>query len=227
MSVDLSTHIPIIKLLIAYTILGAFIFTVLATCLSLVGLVKFARPSQQSKLFTILIVELVTICIGVFANLLEFDPKETKREVERPLVEATETAKNQATSARAKLQDEVLAGLKPEASGLALLLLKTAKERGIELRLTSGYRSPEQQAELVASGRSAARLSTHNTGLAFDVVVIGNGQATFDQKKYERVGEIGKSIGLIWGGDWKPFSDPPHFETSNAKAALAMLRGGA
>ena len=225
MSVDLAQHIQIIKLTIAYTILGAFIFTAIITCLSMVGVVNFAKPSQQSKLFTILIVEIVTVSVGTFYNLLEFNPREVQREVERPLIAEATVAKEQTTAARTKLQQEVLAGLKPEAAGLALLLLEQAKAKGIELRIISGYRSPEQQAELFAKKLSATRISTHNTGLAFDVVVIADGKATFDAKKYDAVGELGKSIGLVWGGDWSGFRDPPHFETKGAREAMQLLRG--
>ena len=225
MNIDLAQHIPIFKLTIAYTIVGAFIFTAVITCLSLIGLVKFAKPSQQSKLFAILIVEIVTICVGAFSSLLQFNPKEAQREVERPLVVAVNAARGQADSARTKLQDEVLAGLKPDAAGLALLLLKQTKAKNIELRLISGYRSPEQQAELVKGKLSAAKISTHNTGLAFDVVVVEDGKVTFDVKKYGQVGEIGKSLGLVWGGEWKSFSDPPHFETKDARAAMMKLSG--
>ena len=225
MSVDLAQHIPIIKITIAYTILGAFIFTAVATCLSMVGVIKFAKPSQQTKLFTILIIQIVTVCIGAFSNLLQFNPREAQREVERPLVAEANSAKEQTSSARTKLQQEVLGGLKPEAAGAALLLLEQAKGKGIELRLISGYRSPEQQADFFAKKISATRISTHNTGLAFDIVVIVDGKTTFDPKKYEAVGELGRSIGLVWGGDWKGFSDPPHFETKGAREAMQALRG--
>ena len=225
MSLDLTQHIQIIKLTIAYTILGAFIFTAIITCLSMVGVVKFARPSQQSKLFATLIVEIVIVSVGAFSNLLKFNPREVQREVERPLIEEATVAKKQATVARTKLQQEVLAGLKPEAAGLALLLQEQAKSKGIELRIVSGYRSPEQQAELFAKRLSGTRISTHNTGLAFDVVVIVDDKATFDGRKYDEVGELGKSIGLVWGGDWSVIRDPPHFETKGAREAMQLLRG--
>lgn len=68
------SHVSLIKLLIAYTILGAFIFTVLATCLSLVGIVKFRDKAQQKKLFYVLIVEIVTIGVGFFGDILKYDP---------------------------------------------------------------------------------------------------------------------------------------------------------
>ena len=37
---------------------------------------------------------------------------------------------------------------------------------------------------------------------------------------YDIVGQIGKGLGLVWGGDWAAFPDTPHFETQNAKQLL-------
>jgi hypothetical protein len=54
---------------------------------------------------------------------------------------------------------------------------------------------------------------------AFDVALIRNGRPHWDLKcdvneddipDYEQIGEIGKSVGLKWGGDWKK-PDRPHF----------------
>ena len=67
------THSLVITLVITYTLLGAFVFTVIITCLSLIGIVKLADASQQQKLFKILIVEIVTICIGLFMNFINPD----------------------------------------------------------------------------------------------------------------------------------------------------------
>lgn len=75
MSLDIETHVTLIKLVIAYTLIGAFIFTVIVTCLSLIGIVKFLNPNQQNKLFAVLIVEVVTISIGVLSNLLLINPR--------------------------------------------------------------------------------------------------------------------------------------------------------
>ncbi len=72
---DSTVHASIIKLAISYTLLGAFIFTVVATCLSLIGIVKFVYPKQQNKLFGVLIVELIVICLGVFSNFLNLNPR--------------------------------------------------------------------------------------------------------------------------------------------------------
>jgi len=69
-------HLEFIKLAIAYTLLGAFIFTVAVTCLSLIGIVRFADTKQQKRLFTALIVQLVVVGVGFFTQLLTFDPKD-------------------------------------------------------------------------------------------------------------------------------------------------------
>ena len=45
-------HQELIRLTIAYTLAGAFVFTVVITCLSLVGWIRFADKKQQQKLFT-------------------------------------------------------------------------------------------------------------------------------------------------------------------------------
>ena len=52
------SHFTLIQLMIAYTLTGAFIFTVVVTCCSLVGWIKLADKRQQNKLFYTLIVEL-------------------------------------------------------------------------------------------------------------------------------------------------------------------------
>ena len=76
----------IIQLAIAWTLVGAFVFTVATTCLSLVGIVKFAERAQQRKLFYILIFELVTICVTFFGGYLNFSPKAATQSVQQQSV---------------------------------------------------------------------------------------------------------------------------------------------
>lgn len=70
--------------------------------------------------------------------------------------------------------------------------------------------------------------SIHNYSLAFDIVLMldkdRNGSfesAAWDTKidfdgdgkaDWLEVADYFKSIGFVWGGDWKGFNDPPHFE---------------
>ena len=109
-------------------------------------------------------------------------------------------------------------GLKPELVQKLHQLEGLAKENGIEFRLTSGYRSPAEQAKLYAQGRTTPgkivthlKHSKHNEGKAFDVVILRDGQPIWDLKAYAPLGELGKSIGLTWGGDWK-MRDCAHFQ---------------
>ena len=56
--------------------------------------------------------------------------------------------------------------------------------------------------------------SKHIKGLAVDIVPIKGGKIWWNAPKevWDEMGKIGKSCGLKWGGDWKGFSDTPHFE---------------
>jgi hypothetical protein len=74
-------HDQIIKLVIGYTLMGAVVFTVIVTCLSLIGWVTFAESGQQQKLFYVLIVEIIGISVGYFSGLLKFNPAEVRQQI--------------------------------------------------------------------------------------------------------------------------------------------------
>lgn len=120
-------------------------------------------------------------------------------------------------------------GLVPALQELTQLFLTKSKELGYSLRITHGWRSNEEQAQIYAQGRGSflynGRIyretskqivtyakpgqSLHNQGRAFDI---------YDEVKgynldWEALGVLGESIGLTWGGRWpQPKTDKPHFE---------------
>lgn len=55
--------------------------------------------------------------------------------------------------------------------------------------------------------------SKHLLGLAVDFVPMKNGKYWWNapNEVWERMGEIGRSYGMKWGGDWRN-RDCPHFE---------------
>jgi len=228
----MDSHIELMKLVIAYTLVGAFVFTVAITCLSLVGWIRFADKKQQSKLFTTLIVELVVIGLGTFTNLLQLDPAETRAAVQQPLRQELVEQRRTSATAAARMQMAVMEGLRPEAVMAATRLIDAARAQGIELRIFRGYVSLQDQQRLYAQGRTLpgtvvthARVSAHNTGLAFDVVPTVNGELQWgDQQAFETVGRIGEELGLNWGGRWPQFKDYPHFETDSAREVMRQLR---
>ena len=89
---------------------------------------------------------------------------------------------------------------------------------GLFIRMTEGFRPRRRQAYLYAQGRDTAGKivthalpgkSNHQTGKAFDVCM--DDKDPLNEKELARVGVIGKSVGLAWGGDW-PSADTPHFQ---------------
>lgn len=115
-----------------------------------------------------------------------------------------------------------LAELQESVRPLAENLLRLSADAGIPLKVVSTYRSPEAQQALKESGRgvtnAGALLSYHNHRLALDVVpfeYLSMPDWNPSGPLWQRVGAIGKSVGLSWGGDWVK-KDLPHFQLTGA-----------
>ena len=81
--------------------------------------------------------------------------------------------------------------------------------------------------------QAPAGSSWHNFGLAFDIVVLdalGKADWNSGHPQWKKAGQLGTSIGLVWGGNFRRFKDLPHFElTGNLKLAEAralFAKGG-
>jgi peptidoglycan L-alanyl-D-glutamate endopeptidase CwlK len=126
--------------------------------------------------------------------------------------------------------------LHPILRPLAVQFIADCVAEGIRVIITCTYRSPEEQDELYAQGRTKpgrkvtnakAGQSEHNTQLngtpaarAFDIAIKDStGKLNWDahHRHWKRAGEIGKALGLVWGGDWK-IRDLPHFELPKGQA---------
>ena len=126
--------------------------------------------------------------------------------------------------------------LVPPAKQRAEAFIAAAKAKGIDLLVTSTYRDNESQNALYAQGRTApgaivtrakAGQSWHNYRCALDVVPLVNGKAIWDDPAlWKQVGEIGKSCGLEWAGDWVTFKEFPHFQYTGG-LTIAQLQQGA
>lgn len=132
--------------------------------------------------------------------------------------------------------EKKLQGVHPVVAAKARQLIEEAYREGINVIITQGLRTVEEQNALYAQGRTKpgkivtnakGGYSYHNFGLAFDFAILnpdGSVNWTVDSK-WKRVGQIGKSLGLEWGGDWKDFKDYPHFQYTFG-LSLADLRAG-
>lgn len=112
--------------------------------------------------------------------------------------------------------------LHPKMREKAQQLQELCRKANLPLLITETWRTEEEQNELFAKGRTAPGKivtnakypqSAHCWGVAFDFCRnVRGSEYTNDDKFFNKVGELGKSIGLFWGGDFKNFLDMPHFE---------------
>ncbi len=92
--------------------------------------------------------------------------------------------------------------------------------------LTQTYRSPEEQNELYAQGRTKpgkivtkakGGQSVHNymPSCAFDIAFKLGKEIHWEIDLFKKFAKIAKSFQLEWGGDWKTFQDNPHYQAPN------------
>ncbi|MDO4300056.1 MAG: M15 family metallopeptidase [Clostridia bacterium] len=124
----------------------------------------------------------------------------------------------------------------PELQEKANKLIAECKKKGLIVRLGECFRSVTEQNTLYAQGRTApgnvvtnAKGSTyssmHQWGIAFDVMRSdGRGAYYNGDGWFNRVGKIGKSLGLEWGGDWTSPVDLPHFQLPQWGSTPARLK---
>ena len=114
----------------------------------------------------------------------------------------------------------------------AYQLIDLCQQNGITIGISECYRTVAEQDALYAKGRTTAGSivtnckgssykSMHQWYIAFDFYLIvdvdGDGKTNDDAFNdstglFEKVGALGQSIGLEWGGSWKSIKDKPHFQ---------------
>jgi peptidoglycan L-alanyl-D-glutamate endopeptidase CwlK len=122
-----------------------------------------------------------------------------------------------------------ISSLHPYVASLCNKLIDLSKNEGIKIIITSTLRDSEYQRylyEKVPGSTNTPLIGAHGFGLAFDVVPIVNGKAVWNnQGLWNKIGALGKSLGLEWGGDWKSIIDKPHFQYTQGLNS-AELRAG-
>lgn len=103
---------------------------------------------------------------------------------------------------------------------------------GVDVRIISGLRTYAEQQALYDQGRTKpgpivtkARpgFSNHNFGTAWDIGLFEGKKYLTNSPLYKEVGEISRSLGITWGGDFKSFKDYPHYEVPTG-LTLAQMR---
>ena len=129
--------------------------------------------------------------------------------------------------------------LHPDLQTIALRFLAACQKEKLNVKITDTLRTQAEQDALYAQGRTVKGdivtwvkypNSGHNWGVAFDFCRNVKGSEYDDSDGFfSKVGAIGKSLGLAWGGNFsKP--DKPHLEyayymPNNSTAALREAFG--
>jgi peptidoglycan LD-endopeptidase CwlK len=125
--------------------------------------------------------------------------------------------------------DRRIESLTPQTQELCRKLIAACADAGVPIIITSTLRTAAEQDRLYAQGRTApgpivtklkGGQGIHETGQAFDVMPV-NGGYNAPTSVWNKIGQLGESIGLEWGGNWKSFKDLPHFQIKGAKAGKA------
>ena len=112
----------------------------------------------------------------------------------------------------------------PRLQHLAGQLIEECGRQGLSIKIGETFRTVAEQDALYAQGRTepgnivtnapgSNYSSYHQWGTAFDIFRNDGAGAYNDSALFfQRVGAIGMSLGLEWGGNWKSIMDNPHFQ---------------
>jgi len=126
--------------------------------------------------------------------------------------------------------DTNISDLCPELQIIYRQWLAQCHAAGLAVKVIVTWRDAANQNAAKAAGLSKACFgaSPHNccddTGApaskAFDFAVFDENACYITDgadTRYRQAGEIGKGLGLVWGGDWVHFKDFDHLELNNWK----------
>ena len=112
----------------------------------------------------------------------------------------------------------------PRLQVLAAKLVEECSKQGLKIAIGETYRTVAEQDALYAQGRTtpgkkvtnapgSSYSSYHQWGTAFDIY-RNDGQGAYNEAGnfFGKVGAIGVSLGLEWGGNWTSIEDKPHFQ---------------
>ena len=108
---------------------------------------------------------------------------------------------------------------------LAIVARRAKQISRVDFEITSGLRSKDEQARLVAKGASRTMNSKHLTGHAVDVVAVLDNKKTLKSISWSLAyyGQIAvafmneaaaEGVNIEWGGNWK-LVDGPHFQLND------------
>ena len=138
------------------------------------------------------------------------------------------------------LDETSLKRLSTDKENLRLVVLRAVDTLPFKVRVIEGVRTQDRQNELYEQGRTKpgdivtnvkGGQSMHNYRCAFDIVPMRGGKPVWgtkgtDGELWQRLGAIGDSCGLEWGGHWKgKLCDMPHFQYTGGLSLNDLMSG--
>ena len=123
-----------------------------------------------------------------------------------------------------KLSKKSLSKLEGVDPRLVKVIKRAIEVSEVDFTITEGLRTKARQAQLLKEKKTTTSNSRHLTGHAVDLAawVIPEGSAkgtiSWDWEYYHQIADAMKQaakelkIPIEWGGDWKSFSDAPHWQ---------------
>lgn len=124
----------------------------------------------------------------------------------------------------------------PRLQVLASQLVDDCRKDGLIIAIGETLRTVEEQDALYAQGRTkpgqivtnapgSSYSSYHQWGTAFDIY-RNDGKGAYNESGnfFKRVGAIGVSLGLEWGGNWTSIVDQPHFQLPDWGSTTAGIK---
>lgn len=124
----------------------------------------------------------------------------------------------------------------PRLQLLAAKLVEECSRQGLKIKIGETFRTVAEQDALYAQGRTtpgnivtsvkgSTYSSYHQWGTAFDFF-RNDGQGAYKDTDgfFSKVGAIGVSLGLEWGGNWKSPVDKPHFQLPDCGSSTSGIK---
>ncbi|UUI41013.1 M15 family metallopeptidase [Oceanobacillus oncorhynchi] len=140
--------------------------------------------------------------------------------------------------------EETVSELHPVVQEAVDTLIDRADDIDIEVVITDGLRTEEEQESLYARGReneedivthARGGESYHNYGLAVDYAIRNHdGEVIWDihydgnnngESDWFEVADIAKDLGFEWGGDFNSFTDYPHLQMTFGLSISELQQG--
>ncbi|WP_428357535.1 D-alanyl-D-alanine carboxypeptidase family protein [Methyloprofundus sp.] len=124
--------------------------------------------------------------------------------------------------------------LSMQAQKEARHFMTRALSQGVNVKIISGTRTYEEQNKLFRQGRygnpgrkvtnARGGKSNHNFGIAWDIGIFNpDGSYSHNSVDYKNLAVYAKQS-LDWGGNWRSFNDPPHYQLQTIQPKISWVR---